>query len=87
VRTTAIRAIKEIIFMHDRINTLPEVFEKDPPSEYGGKHPSLGISRAQFIREAEKEWRVSELLVEDVLVLEEQAMRKGSVWLQSDVSI
>ena len=72
--------------MHGRVSAKPII--NDPPILLGeGKDPNLGISRAQFILEAEKLCKVSELLVEDLMALEDQGMRSGSMRLQSEVSV
>ena len=60
----------------------------DPPQDLApGKAPSLSVSRSLFIREAERRFKVSELLMQDLLVLEEKAVRDGSMRLQSEVGV
>jgi len=80
----AIRSIKELLFMHQRVDK-PTL--RDPPKLLPeNKAPKLAISRAQFVKEAEKEWKVSELLFEDVVALESDVMLSGSVRLQSETT-
>jgi|NorSeaMetagenome_1021524.scaffolds.fasta_scaffold87265_2 hypothetical protein len=70
--------------MHGRVSKNP--VQADPPQELAeNKLPSLALSRSQFIREVEQTLKLSELIVEDALALEEQAVRSGSVRLQSEV--
>ena len=83
-RTKAVRTIQTLLFMHSRVLSKPP--QDDPPRDLApGKNPSLNVSRALFIREAEKKWNVSSLLVEDLLILEDAAVRGGSLRLQSEV--
>lgn len=72
--------------MHGRVSQDPIL--SDPPQDLAldeSKLPSLALSRSQFIKEVEKKFKLSELLVEDAMVLEEQAVRSGSVRMQSEV--
>jgi hypothetical protein len=65
---------------------LSKLPQEDPPRDLApGRNPSLNASRALFIREAEKKWNVSTLLLEDLLILEDAAVRTGSMRLQSEV--
>jgi hypothetical protein len=86
IRTVAIRTIKEILFMHGRVSKDPIL--SDPPQDLAPDQntlPSLALSRSQFIKEVEQKFKLSELLVEDAMVLEELAVRSGSVRMQSEV--
>jgi hypothetical protein len=83
-RTKTIRTIKELLFLHGRVRAKP--VQVDPPQDLApGKAPSLSVSRSLFIREAERRFKVSELIMQDLLVLEEKAVRDGSMRLQSEV--
>lgn len=83
-RTKAVRTIKELLFMHARVDE--KAGAVDPPHDLAvGKAPSLRVSRSLFVREAEKKWKVSELVLENLLVMEEKAVRDGSMRLQSEV--
>jgi hypothetical protein len=84
-RTKAVRSLRELVFMHGRVDFAVEPLEDPPARLPADQGPSLSVSRSQFIREAEKRWRVSEILLQDLLVLEEQALRSGAVRLQSEV--
>ena len=90
-RTMAVRALKELVFIHRRGNQLKwdendvSLVREDPPETLRPDHdPSLSVSRSQFIREAEKNWNISEVLLEDALILEDHALQSGTVRLQSE---
>ena len=90
-RTMAVRALKELVFIHRRGNLLKwdendvSLVREDPPETLRPDHdPSLSVSRSQFIREAEKNWNISEVLLEDALILEDHALQSGTVRLQSE---
>ena len=64
--------------MHGRVSKNP--VQADPPQELAeNKLPSLALSRSQFIREVEQTLKLSELIVEDALALEQRKSKKAEL--------